>query len=146
MQMPKRTISALASLTGILGLGLTAVALTDAAADQSRPARCAPAHRYIDAKSAKVTPHRVVVYGHHAKLVCGGPDDFGFDTGGSAVLRVLKSAKIKVWKMPGNPSDGMRKVAATDLPHWLKKNRSEPVYKIHGPSDAVTSLVEKWHP
>jgi hypothetical protein len=107
---------------------------------------CGPAHRYIDAKSAVVKVHRVVIYGKHATLVCGGDDDSHYSDGSAVTLKMLKSGTVKVWKVAVDPSQGMRTIQATDLPHWLQKNRGEPIYKIHGPADAVTSLVEKWHP
>lgn len=142
--MHVRTSPALVGLTGIIGLA-SAVSLTTAAAEQAGQS-CGPAHRYVDAASATVKPHRVIVTGKHSKLVCGGPDDSSYVDGSAVTLKVLRSATIRVWKVPADPSQGMRTVAATALPHWLRKNRSEPIYKIHGPADGVTKLVERWHP
>lgn len=130
-------------LVGLSTLGV--VGLTSASAQQASQS-CGPAHRYIDAASATVKAKRVIVTGKRSKLVCGGPDDSSYQDGGPLTLKVLKTATVKVWRMYEDPSQGMKTIPATALPKWLKKNDGEPVYKIHGPADGVTKLVEKWHP
>jgi hypothetical protein len=133
----------LVSLTAVTVVGGFATTAPDhPVADHS----CGPAHRYVEAQTAMVKPHRVLLAGRHTTLVCGGDDDSSFQPGGDVTLKVRKRATVKVWKVPEDPSQGRKTVDATDLPHWVKKNRSEPVYKIHGPADGVTSLVEQWHP
>lgn len=141
MRISKLVVPAIIGVAASGATGLT-VASAHPAADHS----CGPAHRYIQAKSATVKAHRVVLTGVRTTLVCGGPDDSSFQPGGRLTLKVLKDATVKVWKMPEDPSQGTKTVAATDLPHWVNKNRSEPVYKIHGPAKGVTRLVEQWHP
>lgn len=138
---------ALSGLVGISGIvAISAAALPAATAQPAADHSCGPAHRYVDAKTATVKAHRVVLSGRRAVLVCGGDDDSHFDGGRPLTLRVRKTATVKVWKVPEDPSQGMKTVTATDLPKWVKRNRSEPIYKIHGPSDGVTRLVEQWHP
>lgn len=140
-----RTRGVLLSLA-LAGVGVGGASLSPAAAQPAADHSCGPAHRYIEAKSATVKAHRVVLTGKKLTLVCGGDDDSHFAPGGALTLKVLKDATVKVWKVPADPSAGTKTVAATDLPKWVKKNASEPVYKINGPSDGVTRLVEQWHP
>ena len=144
MRTTKLALPALFVLSGALTLGGTGMATASIhhAASQS----CGPAHRYIDAKSAIVKAHRVVVSGKHVRLQCGGPDDSSYVTSSAVTLRVLKTATVKVWNVPEDPSQGTHTVAATHLPKWLKRNASEPIYKIYGPANGVTRLVEEWHP
>ncbi|HVV74842.1 MAG TPA: hypothetical protein VHC43_02325 [Mycobacteriales bacterium] len=133
------------SIGGFAAVG--GAALTSASArPAARDGSCGPAHTYIDAEHATVKAHRVVVTGKAARLHCGGPDDSSYITGSATTVKLLLTATVKVWKMPEDPSQGTKTVSATKLPHWLKVNRSEPIYKVHGPSHAVTKLVEEWHP
>jgi hypothetical protein len=134
------------ALVTVVGVAAVAITIPAAAARPAADHSCGPAHRYIEAKSATVKAHRVVVTGNRATLVCGGDDDSHFDGGKPLTLRVLKTATVKVWKMPADPRQGRMTVTGVDLPKWVERNRSEPIYRIHGPSDAVTRLVEQWHP
>ena len=138
MQLTKLVVPVLVGVSAVGIVGLT----TASAADHS----CGPAHRYINAKSATVTAHRVVITGKRSTLVCGGEDDSHYSDGGPLTVKLLKTATVKVWNAYADPSQGRRTIAAIDLPHWLKKNAGEPIYKIHGPSGGVTKLVEQWHP
>lgn len=142
MKPSKIALVGFVGLSGVAGLGPGLTAAAAHGATQS----CGPAHRYIDAASATVGAHRVTVTGKRSTLKCGGPDDYSYVDGGALTLKVLKTATIRVWRMPDDPSQGRKTIAATDLPKWLKKNRGEPVYKITGPVNGVTKLVEEWHP
>jgi hypothetical protein len=122
------------------GVGLSAASAEPAGS-------CGPAHRYIDAQVATFGPGNVVIVdGRTATLKCGGEDDSSYVSGKKLSLTMAKSATVTVWKVPENPDGGTRTVPATSLPKWLKKNYSEPVYKITGPNNAATKLVEEWHP
>ncbi|HWC33341.1 MAG TPA: hypothetical protein VG650_00815 [Mycobacteriales bacterium] len=132
----------LAAVVGFSGPGLVSASAHGAATAGS----CGPAHRYVDAESAVAKAHAVVIHGKHATLHCGGPDDYSYVIGKAVTLRMLMTGTVVVWKMPEDPSQGTRTIPATNLPHWLKRNAGEPIYKIHGPSNAVMKLVEKWHP
>jgi hypothetical protein len=79
-----------------------------------------------------------------ATLHCGGDDDSSYVTGKQVTLTIRGDSDVRVWRMPENPSAGTRTVPATALPIWLKRNRSEPIYKIT--SSGTTKLVEQWHP
>ena len=142
--MRKLAVPVLVGLSAVVGAGGLTVAAAQPAASAGS---CGPAHRYVDAHSAKVLPDDVVqVKGKSATLRCGGPDDSSYVDGKSITLTLTSAATVKVWKTPEDPDGGTRTVPGTALPKWLKKNRSEPIYKITGPSSGVTKLVEEWHP
>jgi hypothetical protein len=134
-------------LPATLGLTVAVGGAGLSAASAEPSGSCGPAHSYIVAKSATVGPGNVVVvHGRSATLKCGGEDDSSYVSGKKLTLTMTSAATVRVWKTPENPDGGTRTVPATSLPKWLKKNYSEPVYKITGPNSGVTKLVEEWHP
>jgi hypothetical protein len=108
---------------------------------------CAQAkHRFVDAESATVTAGVISVKAHPATFHCGGEDDGHYNVSKTKeTLTVKADAVITVFKNPENPSKSIT-VMASALPHWLKHNKSEPIYRLAGPKDAVTKLTEQFHP
>jgi hypothetical protein len=108
---------------------------------------CAHAkHRYVDAKSATVKAKVITVHTHPATFHCGGPDDGFYKIAHrSETLTVKSDAVIKVFQVPESPT-GRKTVKASKLPHWLKHNKSEPIYQIAGPVSAITKMTEQFHP
>lgn len=145
MRIRSLVVSGIVALAGIAAVG--GAGLTSASALQTRAAgKCGPTFGYIDPATATVTAHSVVIKGRRATLHCGGPDDSFYVLHEAFTLRMLRSGTVTVWNKPADPSKGTRKVAATALPMWLKRNRSEPIYRFTGPRTGVTKLVEEWHP
>jgi hypothetical protein len=128
-----------------LAVAISGIAVSTAVAAPS--GICGPAHRYIDVQSATEGPLNVVIVdGRGATLKCGGEDDSSYVPGKKLSLTLAKTATVTFWKVPENPDGGTRTLRGAAALSWFKRNRSEPVYKITGPNNAVTKLVEKWHP
>jgi hypothetical protein len=142
--MNKQVLTATAGLAVAVG----GIGLSTASAQPAAPARsCGPAHSYIDVQHETVTPNKaLVVHGKSATLKCGGPDDSSYVTGQAITVTLTRTATVTFWKMQNDPSKGTRTVTATAAPQWFHRNRFEPIYKITGPHDAATKLVEEWHP
>lgn len=139
--MNRRVVPAVVLCVAVGGVGLASAAAALPAGS------CGPAHSYIVAKTAAIGSNGVVmVDGRSATLKCGGDDDSSYVSGRKLSLTMASAATVRVWRMPEDPSKGTRTVPASALPKWLKKNYAEPVYKIIGPNDGVTRLVEEWHP
>jgi hypothetical protein len=130
--------------------GVTALAAPATAASASQAAggsTCAQAkHRFVAADSATVKGSVIKVSAHKAKFHCGGEDDGHYTTSkATETLTVSSKAKVTVFKSPEDPSHS-KTVKATALPHWLKKNASEPIYRIAGPKRKITKMTEQFHP
>ena len=137
--------------SGAIGLvGVVAVGGAGLTGASGLPAKasgvCGPTYGYVEAVSATVSNGAVLVHGKRATLHCGGPDDSSYRTHERITVTMTPSATAVVWKKPADPSAGTLTIAASKLPTWLKRNRSEPIYRIHGPKTASTQLVEQWHP
>jgi hypothetical protein len=134
---------ALLSAAGMTALTAPATAM----AENHSSAACAQAkHRFVEAEHATVNGSVIKVSAHKAKFHCGGEDDGHYSTSkATETLTVSKSAKIIVFKNPEDPSDS-KTVKATALPHWLKKNASEPIYRIEGPKHKISRMTEQFHP
>ncbi|HEX3824850.1 MAG TPA: hypothetical protein VHV79_10340 [Mycobacteriales bacterium] len=145
---PRRRVSA--ALAALSTASIAAFAGPATAAPTSRAAHspaCAQAmHRFVEADRATVSGSVVKVSAHKARFHCGGEDDGHYTTAkATETLRVSKKAIIRVFKSAENPSNS-RTIKATALPHWLKKNSSEPIYRIAGPKHKVTRMTEQFHP
>jgi hypothetical protein len=150
---PRRRVSFAATATALAVLtaaGVAAVAAPAAGASAARaghsPACAQAKHRFVEADSATVKGSVIKVTGHKATFHCGGEDDGHYSTAkATETLRVSKTATITVFK---NPEDSSRTktVKATALPHWLKKNSSESIYRIEGPKSKITKMTEQFHP
>jgi hypothetical protein len=131
-------------------IGVSALAAPAAGAATGRPSAepgCAQAkHRFVEAESATVKGKVIKVKGHKAKFHCGGEDDGHYTASKpTETLRISSKATVTVFKTPEDPSD-TRTIKATALPHWLKKNASEPIYRITGPKTKITTMTEQFHP
>jgi hypothetical protein len=149
---PRRRVSvasttALGVITAASILALAAPASLASAKPATHTPACAQAkHRFVDAESATVNGSVIKVVAHKAKFHCGGPDDGHYSTSKpTETLTVSKTATITVFKSPEDPSDS-KTVKATSLPHWLKKNSSEAIYRIEGPKTKITKMTEQFHP
>jgi hypothetical protein len=129
-----------------LGLAGLVAASSAVGAAGHQPACAQAKHTFISAVTATVSAKKIVVHGHPATFHCGGPDDGSYRTKkATETITVLRSATITVFKQPENPSVTW-KVSASALPHWVKHNRSEPIYRIAGPKAAITAMTEQFHP
>jgi hypothetical protein len=144
-------LAALTTGLGVLSvIGVAALAGPATAAAAGHPtggSACAQAkHRFVDAKHATVKGKVIEVTGHKAKFHCGGEDDGHYTTSkATETLRISSKATITVFKSEDDPSD-TRTIKATALPHWLKKNAAESIYRISGPKTKITSMTEQFHP
>jgi hypothetical protein len=140
-----------AASIAVLGAASTAALAAPATAasatrDTHSPACAQAKHRFIDADTATVKGAVIKVIAHKAKFHCGGEDDGHYTASRpTETLRISKTATITVFKHPEDPSDP-KTVKATALPHWLKKNSVEPIYRIEGPKSKITTMTEQFHP
>jgi hypothetical protein len=103
-------------------------------------------HHFVEALSAKNHGTRTRVTAHPAKFVCGGPDDFHFTINTKKTVRLTlhPSAKVDVLKSAGGSST--RSIAPAKLPHQLRHDGSDRIFRVIGPHTHVNRLVEQFHP
>jgi hypothetical protein len=86
----------------------------------------------------------LTVTGQAAKLVCGGPDDFHWNTvTATETGHTVPSASIETFptsKMAPEP------IKASQLAAYLKTDQDTKIFLIGGPLSAMTSLQEQFHP
>lgn len=86
----------------------------------------------------------LTVTGQAAKLVCGGPDDFHWNTvTATETGHTVPSASIETFptsKMAPEP------IKASQLAGYLKTDQDTKIFLIGGPLSAMTSLQEQFHP
>jgi hypothetical protein len=86
----------------------------------------------------------LTVTGQAAKLVCGGPDDFHWNTvTATETGHTVPTAKIETFptsKMAPEP------IKASQLAAYLKTDDDTKIFLIGGPLSAMTSLQEQFHP
>lgn len=86
----------------------------------------------------------LTVTGQAAKLVCGGPDDFHWNTvTATEIGHTVPTAKIETFptsKMAPEP------IKASQLAAYLKTDDDTKIFLIGGPLSAMTSLQEQFHP
>jgi hypothetical protein len=86
----------------------------------------------------------LTVTGQAAKLVCGGPDDFHWNTvTATETGHTVPTAKIETFptsKMAPEP------IKASQLAVYLKTDDDTKIFLIGGPLSAMTSLQEQFHP
>jgi hypothetical protein len=142
-----RRIDAISVAVLALAAGSLAAGPAVAAAHPDRVGGCAQAkHKFVEAKSAEVAGHRVKVKGHPATFHCGGEDDGHYSVSSRSVTITLRSsAVVTVFKSPEDPSV-TKTIKPAALVHWLKKNKSEPIYRIVGADANVTTMSEQFHP
>lgn len=114
------------------------------AATQSCAYRAAhDAYLYITKVQAAASG-ALTVTGQAAKLVCGGPDDFHWNTvTATETGHTVPTAKIETFptsKMAPEP------IKASQLAAYLKTDDDTKIFLIGGPLSAMTSLAEQFHP
>jgi hypothetical protein len=86
----------------------------------------------------------LTVTGQAARLVCGGPDDFHWNTvTATETGHTVPTAKIETFptsKMAPEP------IKASQLAAYLKTDDDTKIFLIGGPLSAMTSLQEQFHP
>lgn len=122
-------------------------AASPAAARASRASGCAQAdHRYVRATTATTTGGVTTVRAHPATFHCGGPDDGHYTVSHTTeTLTLHANSVVEIFRNPENPSSYTR-VKASALSRWLKRNDSEPIYRISGRRHHVTRMIEQFHP
>jgi hypothetical protein len=105
------------------------------------------AHTYFHALSARHSASGgLVLTGHMAMMICGGPDDWHFVDGSATVTaRVLPSAHVEVVEMIGGGASDTAIPVGT-LTSALARDQSTRTFLVSGPITAITGLSEIWHP
>jgi hypothetical protein len=86
----------------------------------------------------------LTVTGQAAKLVCGGPDDFHWNTvTATETGHTVPTAKIETF-----PTSKMapESIKPSQLAAYLKTDDDTKIFLIGGPLSAMTSLAEQFHP
>jgi hypothetical protein len=80
-----------------------------------------------------------------ATLVCGGPDDFHWNTTSAPeIATVVKGASIEVL---GNPGSTLAAPISTgQFAGYMASDHNTRIFLVTGPLDAITSLQEQFHP
>jgi hypothetical protein len=86
----------------------------------------------------------LTVTGQAAKLVCGGPDDFHWNT----VTAIETGHTVPTAKIETFPTSKMapEPIKASQLAAYLKTDDDTKIFLIGGPLSAMTSLQEQFHP
>jgi hypothetical protein len=147
----KRVSLSVVATTGLVGALVTAGL---PAAQASTHVARAPAgtcaafakHHFVEALSAKNDGSLTRVTAHPAKFICGGPDDGHYRVNEHKVvtLTLHPGAKVEVLRSASRPS--RHSLARTRLPHRLRHDHSERIFKVTGHRSDVTRLVEEFHP
>lgn len=86
----------------------------------------------------------LTITGQNAKLICGGPDDFHWNTvTATETGHTTPNVSISVFptsKMAPEP------IKASQLAAYLKTDDDTKIFLIGGPLSAITSLQEQFHP
>ena len=86
----------------------------------------------------------LTVTGQAAKLVCGGPDDFHWNTvTATETGHTVPAASIEVFPVSKMASEPIK---ASQLAAYLKTDGDTKIFLIGGPLSAITSLQEQFHP
>jgi hypothetical protein len=139
--------AASSTVTSTAGSAATSTATSAPATTSSTecPAEIAD-NTYVRAESAHVQGDSVVVTADPARRVCTGPNNGHYEIGtGTEQLTVPASATVTVLTTTSTGL-GHETVAPTDLPARLPDDRFGRIFLVDGPSSAVTSLEEQYHP
>jgi hypothetical protein len=86
----------------------------------------------------------LTVTGQAAKLVCGGPDDFHWNTvTATETGHTVPAVSIEVFPVTKMTSEPIK---ASQLAAYLKTDGDTKIFLIGGPLSAITSLQEQFHP
>jgi hypothetical protein len=87
-----------------------------------------------------------ILTGRHAKVVCGGPDDWHFVYETATVTSlVLPDALIEVLATTG-AGIGLKAIRTSRLVRYLPRDGWTRTFQLTGPPDAITALEEVYHP
>jgi hypothetical protein len=114
------------------------------AATQSCAYRAAhDAYIYIT-KVTSAASGALTITGQNAKLICGGPDDFHWNTvTATETVHTTPTVTVSVFptsKMAPQP------IKPSQLATYLKTDDDTKIFLIGGPLTAITSLQEQFHP
>jgi hypothetical protein len=148
--MTRSSLSA-AAMVGLVGM-LSAASLpaADAAAGvaASPSASCASfaAHHFVEAVSAKNHGKLTRVKAHPARFICGGPDDGHYKVNAKKVIRLTLHPSTTVDVLKSADGTSHRVIAASRLPHQLRHDTSERIFRVTGHRAHVRKLFEEFHP
>jgi hypothetical protein len=99
---------------------------------------------YIDSVS-ETAGGGFAVTGNRATLICGGPDDFHWNTSTSTLTAtVLQGASIQVLQSAGSILDVP--IAAGQFAAYLATDHNTRIFLVTGSLDAISALQEQFHP
>jgi hypothetical protein len=137
--------------TGLVGALVTAglpaaQAATHVARGSAGTCAAFAKHHFVEALSAKNDGSLTRVTAHPAKFICGGPDDGHYKVNENKLVKLTlhSGAKVEVLRSASRPTH--HSLPPTRLPHRLRHDKSERIFKVTGHRSDVTKLVEEFHP
>lgn len=125
-----------------------AASVTAGATATAAPTGCAAqaAHTYYHVISWKQSASGgVLLTGHIAAMICGGPDDWHFEDATATVpATVLPSAHVAVIETAGGINTTT--IPVSQLINALAHDQSTRTFLVQGPLTAITSMSEIFHP
>ena len=107
-------------------------------------ARAVETFIFIDSVSPNAAGGFTVI-GNQATLVCGGPDDFHWNTSAATEsATVVKGASIEVLGSPG--STLAAPIAANQFAGYMAADHNTRIFLVTGPLNAITGIQEQFHP
>lgn len=103
------------------------------------------AYIYIT-KVASAASGALTLTGQDAKLVCGGPDDFHWNTvTATETGHTVPAVSISVFPV-SKMGLGPQPIKPGQLAAYLKTDEDTRIFLVGGPLSAITSLQEQFHP
>jgi hypothetical protein len=137
--------------TGLVGALVTAglpaaQAATHVARGSAGTCAAFAKHHFVEALSANNDGSLTRVTAHPAKFICGGPDDGHYKVNENKLVKLTlhSGAKVEVLRSASRPTH--HSLPPTRLPHRLRHDKSERIFKVTGHRSDVTKLVEEFHP
>ena len=126
-----------------------AVSASSPAAAAPEPSNCAAAAKltYLYVVSARqATGGAIVLTGHRATMVCGGPDDWHFnDATATVTAHVLATAHVQVLTTT-NSGIGLKTIKTGQLVSYLPTDEFTKTFQVTGSLSNVSALSEIFHP
>jgi hypothetical protein len=150
----KRVILAGAGIASALLIGASAgvgsaTAATASSGMRAKAGGCAAfaKHTFFAVVSARHAARgAVVLTGHRAKVICGGPDDWHFqDAKATVTAHVPSSAHVQILTTT-NAGIGAKKIRPSQLVSFLPHDVFTRTFQVTGPLNKVSSLTEIFHP
>jgi hypothetical protein len=102
--------------------------------------------KLVQASSATTAGGVVRVVGHPGFVRCGGPSDIAYLHRGKVETLTL-AAGVVVRVVNGEPTDPPTRLLSTaELRGYLQRHQWSNFFRYAGPRDAVTKLIELYHP